>query len=366
MRPSIWRRFGIRQAIPVALVGLLLPITAIDSSAQQDLGANIFQAPQVVHFAAPVPIQATAPQVDSATLIRIPVTVLDDSGRCVDSLSARDFSLSVDGAESPIAWFRADRATSAALGVLVDVSQSMGFRSWHGGFGSKVPFIRNAIESVIDSLEAHDEVFIAAFARRFHMIDDFTTDHDALHERLSMLQVTDELDDFDGSGIYESLMKGITVLTHAPKACDRRALLVFTDGGDTSRHGADDVIARAQFAGVTIFNVIVQGYSHEVDALSIRDGMGRIAAETGGLTFIVNGKDESVPMSTAIAEIVSELDNQYVLGFSPSPWSSGALPVELMLPHHPGMRVRAPSVVRFRPEKFGGDTSAPLAAMVPE
>ena len=31
------------------------------------------------------------------------------------------------------------------------------------------------------------------------------------------------------SGIYESVMKGITVLAHAPKTCDRRALLVFTN-----------------------------------------------------------------------------------------------------------------------------------------
>ncbi|HLI81337.1 MAG TPA: VWA domain-containing protein [Candidatus Binataceae bacterium] len=340
---------------------------AIDSAAQQDRGVNTFQAPQVVHFAAPVPLQATAPpQVDPATLIRIPVTVVDDSGRCVDSLSARDFSLSIDGQESPIAMFRADRATTAALGVLVDISQSMGFRSSFGGYRSKLPFIRDAIERVIDQLDAQDNVFLAAFARRFHIIDDFTTDHDALQERLSALRVTDELDDFNASGIYNSLIKGITVLTHAPKGCERRALLVFTDGGDTGGHGADDVIARAQFAGVTIFNVIVQGYSHEMDALSIRNGLGRIAAETGGLTFIVNGKDESVPISTATAEIVSELDNQYVLGFSPSQWSSGAVPVELMLPHHPGMRARAPSVVRFRPENFAPGPSAPIAAMLPE
>ena len=93
--------------------------------------------------------------------------------------------------------------------------------------------------------------------------------------------------------------------------------------------------------------------------------MRRIAAETGGLTFVVNGRSESDRIDLATDEIASELDNQYLLGFSVSPWGPNALPVELMLPHHPGMRVRAPRVVRFRPgEVFGQVAKAPN--MLPE
>jgi len=211
--------------------------------------------------------------------------------------------------------------------------------------------IQDAIRAVLDKLDEHDNIFLAAFARRFHMLNDFTTDHRGLDDRLTALRVTDQLDDFDGSGIYESVMKGITVLTHAPHSCDRRALLVFTDGDcDTSSHGADDVIAKAQFAGVTIYDVIVQGFTHETDMLSIHNGMERIAAETGGLTFVVNRWSAPDTLMVATDEITSELDNQYLLGFSVSPWGPGVLPVELMLPHHPGMRARAPREVRFRPE----------------
>ena len=181
-----------------------------------------------------------------------------------------------------------------------------------------------------------------------------------------MLRVADQLDDFDGSGIYDSLMKGIAVLAHAPKTCDRRALLVFTDAGDSSSHGVDDVIARAQFAGVTIYNFIVLGFPIETDALSIRNGMGRIAAETGGLTFVVNMWRDRDRIASASDEITSELDNQYVLGFSVRPWSANALPVELILPHHPGMRVRAPRVVRFRPADLMRQASAPPPIILPE
>jgi VWFA-related protein len=368
MCPSIRRRFGIRELFPIALVALLVLISEIDSSAQQNLDANILQTPQVFRFAAPSAVNvASALRIDPEALIRIPVTVIDDAGRCVESLSARDFSLSVDGEESPIAWFRPNRATTAALGVLVDISQSMAFKSFSGKTFSKLPLIQAAIKTVVDKLDSHDDVFLATFARRFHVIDDFTTDHRALQERLSMLHVTDQLDDFDGTGIYESMIKGVIVLTHAPKSCDRRALLVFTDGDcDTSIHGDDDVIAKAQFAGVTIYNIVVLGFPHESAALSIQKGLGRIAAETGGLTFRVNGWSERDSIVSAADKIASELDNQYVLGFSVSPWGPGALPVELMLPHHPGMRARAPRVVRFRPDDLIRRASAPPLRILPE
>src|SRR5580693_639874 len=138
MYPSRGRRLGIWK-VSVALIALLL-ISAIDSRAQQILNSSTLQTPQVFSFMArPTLNVPAAPQIDPASMIRIPVTVVDDAGRCVPSLSARDFSLSVDGEESPITLFRSNRATAAALGVLVDVSQSMGFRSFFGGSYSKLP-----------------------------------------------------------------------------------------------------------------------------------------------------------------------------------------------------------------------------------
>ena len=133
MYPSFRRRFGIREAFLIPLVVLLVLFSEIDSVAQQGLDANILQTPQVFRFAPPSATNVRSePQTDPEALIRIPVTVIDDAGRCVESLSERDFSLSIDGEESPIAWFRPNRATAAALGVLVDISQGMEFKSFSG------------------------------------------------------------------------------------------------------------------------------------------------------------------------------------------------------------------------------------------
>lgn len=364
-----WRRFGIREAVPVALFSLLLLMSAHNCAAQNAAFDNVLQMPQVYSFASPAAMTShIAPQIDAQPLVRIPVTVVDDAGRCVQALTARDFALSIDGHDSPIAWFQPGRATSAALGVLVDISQSMEFRSAHGKTISNLPFIQAAVKTVIDKLDQHDNIFLATFARRFHILDDFTSDHCDVEERLPMLRVTDSLDDFDGTGIYESIMKGITVLTHAPKSCARRELIVFTDGyADSSSHGADDAIARAQFAGVTVYNVIVLGFWHRFDLITIPRGVGRVAAETGGRTFIINTSTDTDRMPAISDSLASELDSQYVLGFSPDLWGANVLPVELLLRDHPDMRVRAERVVRFRPDDLIRKAPAPgLLPIVPE
>src|ERR1700722_16564745 len=308
MYSPMWPCLGIRVALSLTVAWLGELSIVNDAAAQRSLDASILQPPQVVRFAAsPAPKIAAIPQVDPASLIRIPVTVVDDSGRCVESLSARDFSLSVDGQESPIAWFRSNRATTAALGVLVDISQGMEFKSFSGRIFTKLPMVQAAIKTVVDKLDAHDHVFLATFARRFHMLNDFTRDHRSLDDRLPMLRVTDQLDDFDASGIYESVIKGITVLAHAPKSCDRRALLVFTNAYcDTSTHGADDVIAKAQFAGVTVYNFIVPKLFYRSDMYSVSGEMERIAAETGGLTFVVKDSSDEDFIASATDAIASD------------------------------------------------------------
>src|SRR5579872_1999953 len=121
------RRFGIRDSFrfPAAVVALLLLASSIESRAQQSTYPNVLQTPQVLGLASTRPLMKIAPpvaRIDPRPMMHIPVAVIDDAGRYVKSLDARDFSLSVDGEESPIAIFRP--ASSAALGILVDISQS--------------------------------------------------------------------------------------------------------------------------------------------------------------------------------------------------------------------------------------------------
>ena len=372
MRRFNRRPFGIRKILPptiiVVVILLISLLFEIDAIAQQAPDPTVLQMPQVFSYAAAAaPLVnlnlAQPPKIDDDPdgLLTIPVSVTDDGGQCVHSLSANDFSLSIDGDQSAIQWFREAPATSAALGILVDISKSMEFKSFSGRTFSKLPTAQAMVRMLIHSLGDNDSVFLATFARRFHMLQGFTTSRVEMDERIPLLEATNQLDDCDGTGIFESMIKGVKVLAHAPKASARKALLVITDGDlDTSSHGIEDAIAKAQFAGVTIYNIVVFGFPHEVEATAIRQGLARIADETGGLTFIVNWRQDAMEASSSIA---SDLDSQYVLGFTVPAFSSGALPVELMLRNHPKMRARAPRVVRFLPDQTHQVALPPLAIL---
>ena len=82
------RRFGIRAAIFFGIATFLLTSSA---HAQQTPETNVLQTPRMLGFTPPAPLPAVAapPQIDPESLIRIPVTVLDDAGRCVESLEQR-------------------------------------------------------------------------------------------------------------------------------------------------------------------------------------------------------------------------------------------------------------------------------------
>jgi len=372
MCPSRGRRFGLHSALPIVLAILLLSFGAGDCSAQQDPGVNFMQTPQVVRFSAPMLLSAPppVPRIDPATLLRFPVTVIDAHGHCIDSLNAKDFSLSINGRQDQIELFHRNRTTSAALAILVDVSDGMSFRSWHGGKSlhggviSKVPLARDAVAAVLERIDAHDDMFLASFARRFHIIQDFSADRHGIEDRLAMLRPSDDPEDRNGDGIYEGMIKGITALAHASKSYDRRALMVFTsDLYDTSTHGIEDVIARAQFAGVTVYNIVVLGFEFDAEESLVRSNLGRIAAETGGHTFIVRWRDYGDILDAA-AEITAELDSQYILGFAPVPSNDNVEGVDLTV-NDPTLYAHAPKAVRYRPDKLPKKLSA-LGAMLPE
>jgi VWFA-related protein len=352
------RRFGIRDTfLPTVVAVLFLTLLPLgDSAAQQSPSKNVLQLPRV---AASTPLRAAPAlkQHDDRRHLLIPVSVVDNSGECVRSLGARDLALEIGGEDSQIDALRPVAGGAVAAGILIDISESMQPRVPTWGKPPKLRQERSAARHMLAALSDNDRVFLATFARRFHLMEAFTADHGMLEERIPMIAVADTVDDLDATGLYESMLKGVTVLTHAPAPCDRRALIVITDGQDAgSRHGVDDVIAKAQFAGVAIYNILVTSaadfsaaHPQEFDMATIRGGIGRAAHETGGETFVVNWHGDDDLLAAAAHRIASELDASYLVEFSVSPWSAPVLPVELMIVNQPWLHPHAPAVVRFQP-----------------
>lgn len=320
------------------LAAILVLIAASAASAQKLTARNVLQMPQAP--AQPAPLHSPPPPSDQPRT-NLPVIVADRSGHPVEWLSGRDFSLRVGGDDREVQGVRHGRDAPAAIGIITDVSVSMRWR---------IGQARDAIRLLALTLGGRNPIFLAGFARHFHLIEPYTSDASSLDRRLTDVAVSYEFGD-EGTALYDSIIKGTTVLAHGPSS--RRALVAITDGQDTiSWHGVEDAIAAAQRSGVVVYILVVErppihdyflGFDDSGSYL-YRDTLFRICAASGGRGFMVYNPDS---VTRAAQQIASDLDSQYVLEFAASTNEGDAQSVELFVKNHPGMQVRAPQVVRL-------------------
>ena len=145
-----------------------------------------------------------------------------------------------------------------------------------------------------------------------------------------------------GTALYDVLMRAMDLLSHRK---GRKVLVVFTDGEDqSSRSSLADVERRAEVNDAPIYMI---GQGRATTDGKLRDVLEKLARMSGGRAFHTDRLDELEP---AFAQIVDELDNQYLLGYVPSnaerdgSWRRIRLEVE-----GPGRKVRARQGYRALP-----------------
>jgi VWFA-related protein len=93
----------------------------------------------------------------------------------------------------------------------------------------------------------------------------------------------------------------------------RKALVLFTDGEDQGSHATiNDVERRLQTSDTTLY-MIAQGRGVTLE--SLRHVMERLVQPTGGRALFTDNIDE---LHGAFSELLDELSNQYLLGYSSS------------------------------------------------
>ena len=105
-------------------------------------------------------------------LINVTATVTDRSGRFVPGLRQTDFAVYEDDRQVDITHFSAERVP-VSLGIVLDTSGSMA--------GDKIVNARAAIERFLDQLlNPDDEVFLYGFASEVELLQDWTTNREAV------------------------------------------------------------------------------------------------------------------------------------------------------------------------------------------
>ena len=251
------------------------------------------------------PVTPLATFKSSIELVRVSAVVRDKKGRFVPNLTARDFEIIDSGLVRTIADFRRDDA-GISVALLFDVSGSMEARMSHA---------REAATHVLSWLDAEDdEVAVFTFDSGLDEVRGFKPGLQTLPDHLSSVKP------FGATSLYDAIAR--TAERVAKRDALRRAVIVFTDGLDTSsRLTASEVSSIASSIDVPIYVVgLVSSVDNPAADISLTTversvltgALSNLSYWTGGEVFIVSTAIERFKMARRVVE---ELRHLYLIAF---------------------------------------------------
>jgi VWFA-related protein len=256
--------------------------------------ATVFAAFLTLAFAAlasaadPVNIQIMAVE-EQPGQMTLTVSAVDEKGKPFPGLGPSSFNAWVN--DQPLIVRTLDAETSrlpASVLLLVDVSGSMA--------GEPMNQSKAAIQQFIDSLDAQDHVALMSFANNVQMLQDFTTDRDALTNAVTRLVPVGE------TALYDGVIQAADHMAAAPAG--RKLIVLLSDGSATigvNKRSAS--IQATQAAGV---GVVAFGFGTGID----RKYLGDLATASGG-RFLEAATPSAIKQ--AYADLASAIRSQYTL-----------------------------------------------------
>src|SRR5215216_3360353 len=157
----------------------------------------------------------------NTTLVALPVSVMDRDGRYVPNLQKEEFRIWEDGVEQEVAFFQSvDKPFSVVL--MLDTSPSTQFR---------LEDIQDAAITFVNQLRSDDRVMVVSFNDDIKILSEFTTDRGKLRRAIQRSK-TD-----DGTRLYDAV--DMVINQQLGKIQGRKAIVLFTDGVDTTSRRAD-------------------------------------------------------------------------------------------------------------------------------
>jgi VWFA-related protein len=244
-------------------------------------------------------------------VVSVAAVVRDKRGRFALNLRKEDFVVQEGGARREIVDFRADTNAPVRVALLFDVSGSMRLEN-------RLEEARQAARHVLGALRfgaAADEAAVFSFDMNLQSLQPFTADAGAIESALS--RVTP----YGQTSLYDAIAQTARrVADTRPGDPHRRAVVVFTDGVDTSSLlTPEQVSAIASAIDVPVYVMTVISASDREDRgarSAVPEGALRTLAQwTGGDLFVTSAPAHE---SVAARQIVDELRHQYVLAFTAS------------------------------------------------
>lgn len=237
-------------------------------------------------------------------VVSLNVAVTDGHGRPVADLAAGDLAVFEDGVRQQICAF-ARQEWPIRLSILVDGSGSM---------AEALPVAQAAAIRMLGTLQAGDEAQVAEFSRHVTVLQAVTGDHEALERAVARISPQGD------TALYNALYITLKDLARDRRDDElaRRAVVVLTDGEDTSSMVDDDqLLELARRAGVVVYTIglLKPGpYGRPASTLPTYV-LTALARETGGRAYFPRTLAE---LDGAYDRIAEELRTLYGVGYVPS------------------------------------------------
>jgi Ca-activated chloride channel family protein len=272
-----------------------------------------------------------------STLVPIPVSVIDSSGRSVRDLKLEDFQLLIDG--KPVQISEVTRTESPIrLAMLFDNSSSV---------TTAREFEKDAAVKFFKRVVRPDKDQAALFS-----VADRTQLEQPLTRETSLL--VRAIENFAQPEGATALLDGIiTVADYLRDIDGRRVIVIVSDGEDTISDldtTLEKVIRRLQMANCQVYVVKTKDFENfkrtgvrqgnaNIRVLDAERRMQEITAQTGG--WVYSPLDES-ELNVAFANITAELGDQYILSYYPETESDkgGEFRNITVMVKRPGMNIR--------------------------
>ena len=230
------------------------------------------------------------------------VTVVDRQDRFVTDLQQNSFSVVEDDHKQSLTYF-AQEDVPVSIGLVIDNSGSM---------REKRLQVNAAALEFVKASNPQDEVFVVNFNDESYIDQDFTSDIDRLQDALQ------RIDTRGGTALYDATSLSLDHLMEAGnKEYNKRALLIITDGEDTSsRMDLEILVRKLQSSDVTIYGIGLLSEEERRAARRAERHLRTLTRPTGGPAYFPTNFSEVEPL---VKRIAADIRNQYIIEYNRPP-----------------------------------------------
>lgn len=167
-------------------------------------------------------IDADAITVDTE-MVSVPVKILDRRGRFVSGLTKENFQVLEDNVPQEIEYF-SNEQQPFTVALVLDMSYSTTF---------KIAEIHSAAMAFVNQLRPNDKVMVVAFNEEVQILTQPTNDKAVLQSAIKSTAIG------SGTSLYEAI--DLVMNQKFKKIAGRKAIVLFTDGVDTTSRRATDL-----------------------------------------------------------------------------------------------------------------------------